>query len=100
MEFKQEVHNIDGNTQLEFLERDKTIIVIDKDRFLVCKQLTLEAAPDEDFASFLNIPMDKVRFFKYKMQLFEDAIRARRRAAKLEKRRNKKEPVRKREVYN
>jgi hypothetical protein len=55
-------------------------------------------APDEDYANFLNIPLEKVRFFKYKMQLFEDSIRARRRAAKLEKRRNKKEPVRKREI--
>lgn len=39
---KQEVYNLDNNTQLEFLERDKTIIVIDKDRFSVCKQLTIE----------------------------------------------------------
>lgn len=95
---KQEVHQLDGNTQLEFLTQDKTVVVIDKDRFLVCKQLSLENAPDEDFANFLNIPVEKVRFFKYKMQLFEDAIRARRRAAKLEKQRSKRVPVRKREV--
>ena len=55
------------------------------------------SAPEQDFANFLNIPVEKVRLFKYKMQLFEDSIRARRRASKLEKRR-KKEPVRKREV--
>lgn len=96
---KQEIYNLDGNTQLEFLN-PKTIIVIDKDRFSICKALTIENAPDEDFASFLNIPLEKVRYFKYKMQLFEDSIRARRRAAKLEKRRKRasRVPVRKREI--
>jgi hypothetical protein len=44
------VFNLDNQTQLEFLNR-KTIIVIDKDRFLICKQLILENAPDDDFAS-------------------------------------------------
>lgn len=38
------VYTIDNNTQLEFLDR-KTIIVIDKERFYVCKQLMLENAP-------------------------------------------------------
>lgn len=38
------VYTIDNNTQLEFLSH-KTIVVIDKDRFLVCKQLMLENAP-------------------------------------------------------
>jgi hypothetical protein len=33
-----------------------------------------------------------------KMQIFEEAIRARRRAEKLQKRRNRKEPIRKREI--
>lgn len=97
---KAEVFNLDGNTQLEFLNR-KTVIVIDKDRFSVCKSLIMENAPDEDFSSFLNIPIEKVRYFKYKMQLFEDSIRVRRRAAKLEKRRkkaSKTQPVRKREI--
>ena len=97
---KQEVFSIDGTTELEFLNR-KTVIVIDKERFSVCKQLMMENANDEDFASFLNIPIEKVRCFKYKMQLFEDSIRVRRRAAKLEKRRNKTsraKPVRKREI--
>lgn len=97
---KQEVFNLDGNTQLEFLNR-KTVIVIDKDRFSVCKSLMMDNAPEEDFASFLNIPLEKVRYFKYKMQLFEDSIRVRRRAAKLEKRRkkaSKSQPVRKREI--
>ncbi|CRK94536.1 CLUMA_CG008039, isoform A [Clunio marinus] len=101
MEFvKQEVYNLDGNTQLEFLNQ-KTIIVIDKDRFLVCKQFLIENAPDEDFAAFLNIPIEKVRYFKYKMQLFEDTIRVRRRAAVLEKQRKrllKVNNVRKREI--
>lgn len=97
---KQEVYNLDGNTQLEFLNQ-KVIIVIDKDRFSVCKQLAIENAADEEYANFLNIPIEKVRYFKYKMQLFEDSIRARRRAAKLEKRRKKAArapPVRKREI--
>lgn len=53
---KQEVYNLDGNTQLEFMSR-KTVIVIDKERFLICKQLMMEDAPDEDYASFLNIPV-------------------------------------------
>lgn len=93
------VFNLDGNTQLEFLNT-KTIMVIDKERFSICKQLMIEDAPDEDFASFLNIPPEKVRYFKYKMQIFEDSIRARRRAAKLEKRRKRasKVPIRKREI--
>lgn len=97
---KQEVFSIDKTTELEFLNR-KTVIVIDKERFSVCKQLMMENANDEEFASFLNIPIEKVRYFKYKMQLFEDSIRVRRRAAKLEKRRNKTsraKPVRKREI--
>lgn len=98
---KQEaVFNLDGNTQLEFLNA-KTIIVIDKERFSVCKQLLLENAPDLDYANYLGIPNEKVRYFKYKMQLFEDSIRARRRSAKLEKRRKKAAkpaPVRKREI--
>ena len=38
------IYTIDNNTELEFLDR-KTCIVIDKDRFLVCKQLMLENAP-------------------------------------------------------
>ncbi|CAG9806146.1 unnamed protein product [Chironomus riparius] len=89
------VYTIDNNTELEFLDR-KTILVIDKDRFLVCKQFMLENAPDEDYAEFLNIPTEKVRYFKHKMQIFEDSIRARRRAARLNAQRRKKiKPVRK-----
>lgn len=97
---KQEVFNLDGNTQLEFLSR-KTLIIIDKERFTFCKQLMLENARDEEFANFLNIPLEKVRYFKYKMQIFEDSIRVRRRAQKLEKERKKelkKKPFRKREI--
>lgn len=97
---KAEVFNLDGQTQLEFVNR-KTVVVIGKDQFAVCKQLTLEDAPDEEFAKFLNIPLDKVRYFKYKMQQYEDSIRARRRAAKLEKQRKKNaktQPLRKREM--
>jgi hypothetical protein len=79
----------------------KTCFVLDKDRFSICKQLLIENANDDEFAMFLNIPADKVRYFKYKMQLFEEAIRARRRAAKLEKRRlkqSKAAPNKKREI--
>lgn len=37
-EIKTEVFNLDGTTQLEFIGR-KTVVVIDKDRFSVCKQV-------------------------------------------------------------
>lgn len=53
-------YQIDGNTELEFLSR-KTVVVIDKDQFYVCKQLMIENAADEEYASFLNIPLEKVR---------------------------------------
>jgi hypothetical protein len=39
----EEVFNLDNNTQLEFLH-PKTVIVIDKNRFLVCKQLLKQNA--------------------------------------------------------
>lgn len=94
-------YHIDGNTKLEFVDRKKTQRIITKDKFFVCKQMLLQNAPQEDFANFLNIPLDKVKFFKYKIQQFEDGIRARRRAAKLQKQRKKdakSEPVRKREI--
>lgn len=102
---KQEVYNLDGNTQLEFLNRKKTI-VIDKELFSLCKQLALENAGDEKFATLLNIPLEKVHYFKSKMQLFEATMRNRRRANKLikqEERDNRREsrkanPARKREV--
>jgi hypothetical protein len=81
---KPEVFNLDGNTQLEFISR-KTIVIIDKERFLLCKQLSMENASDEEFADFLNIPIEKVKYFKYKMQLFEDGIKSRRRATMAEK---------------
>lgn len=68
----------------------KTVVVIDKDHFCLCKRLLIEGAADEDFASALAIPMDKVRIFKYKMQLFEDRLRGRRRAARLNLRRMKR----------
>ena len=86
MDFIKEeiVYNLDGNTQLEFLNR-KTVVVIDKDRFLMCKQLYLENAPDSEFAMYLHIPEDKVPYFKYKMHLFEDSIRERKAAVKVEK---------------
>lgn len=53
-------YQIDGNTELEFLSR-KTVVVIDKDQFYVCKQLMIENASDEEYASFLSIPLEKVR---------------------------------------
>lgn len=48
-------------------------------------KLLLENASDQEFAAFLNIPEEKVVFFKYKMQVFEESVRARRRAAKIAK---------------
>jgi DNA-binding CsgD family transcriptional regulator len=94
------VFNLDNNTQLEFLNSRKTVVIIDKDRFLVCKQLMLENAEDQDFANYLNIPLPTVRFFKHKLQIFEDSIRAKRRAARLSAQRRKKArpAMRKREI--
>lgn len=90
-ELKEErIFNMDAETELEFLttaDNPKTVIIIDKDRFSVCKRLLLDSADDFQFAEVLNIPVEKVRYFKYKMQLFEDSIRTRRREAKLKKRR-------------
>lgn len=57
---------------------------------MMCKQLMQDNATDDEFAILLNIPPDKVRYFKHKMQIFEDKIRARRRAARLNKRRNRR----------
>lgn len=94
---KQEVFSIDVNTELEFLNR-KTVIVIDKERFSILKQFMMENANDEDFASFLSIPIAKVPYFKYKMQLFEDSIRVRRRVVKLDKRKVSRAKPRKREI--
>ncbi|XP_070508775.1 glutamic acid-rich protein-like [Chironomus tepperi] len=68
----------------------KTVVVVGKEHFLMCKQLMQDNAADDDFAILLNIPSHKVRYFKHKMQLFEDKIRARRRAAKLNKRRRRR----------
>lgn len=96
---KEAVFNLDSETQLEFLN-PKTVIIIDKQRLLVCKQLSLENADDESFASYLSIPVEKVRYFKYKMQLFEDAYRARRRAARLAKQRKKSAKVKKTVINN
>jgi hypothetical protein len=73
----------------------KTVIVIGKAHFHVCKQLMQDDANDEEYAEVLNVPLDKVRYFKHKMQIFEDKIRAKRRAARLNKRRkrrNRKRP--------
>lgn len=93
--------DLDNSTQLEF-SNNKTTIIIDKDKFAICKQLTNENATDEEFATILEIPIDKVRMFKHKMQLFEDSVRTRRRSAKLKKSRLKKKvkeaPVKKREI--
>ena len=87
---EERIFNMDADTELEFLtnvDNPKTVIIIDKDRFSVCKRLLLDSADDFQFAEVLNIPVEKVRYFKYKMQLFEDSIRTRRREAKLKKRR-------------
>lgn len=87
---EERIFNMDAETELEFLttvDNPKTVIIIDKDRFSVCKRLLLDSADDFQFAEVLNIPVEKVRYFKYKMQLFEDSIRTRRREAKLKKRR-------------
>lgn len=86
---KQEpVFDLDPQAQLEFLN-PKSVIVIEKEKFFECKKLLLENAPDAEYASILGVPEDKIRFFKYKMQLFEDSMRAERRSAKLVKRRQK-----------
>lgn len=61
---------------------------IDKRRYI--NILLINIHLDEDYAEFLNIPIDKVRYFKHKMQIFEDSIRARRRAARLNAQRRKK----------
>lgn len=94
------VFNLDNNTQLEFLNSQKTIVVIDKERFLILKQFQIDNSPDEDYAEFLKISLDKVRYFKHKMQIFEDSIRVRRRAARLAAQRKKsaKPVIRKREM--
>lgn len=39
----QEIFNLDNHTQLEFLH-PRTVIVIDKARFLACKQLMMQNA--------------------------------------------------------
>ena len=68
----------------------QTVVVIDKDHFCLCKRFIIEDAPDEAYANLLNIPIAKVRIFKHKMQIFEDRIRGRRRAARLNCRRMKR----------
>lgn len=77
------IHKVNQATQ-------KTVVVVGKEHFLMCKQLMQDNAADDEFAILLNIPPDKVRYFKHKMQIFEDKIRARRRAARLNKRRNRR----------
>jgi predicted transcriptional regulator len=82
------IHKINHATQ-------KTVVVIGKEHFLMCKQLMQDNAHDEEYSKLLNIPMQKIRYFKHKMQIFEDRIRARRRAARLNRRRgrrNRKKP--------
>lgn len=74
------IHKIDDRT-------NKTVVVIGKEHFLICKQLMQDNANDVEFSKILNIPPDKVRYFRHKMQIFEDRIRARRRAARLNKKR-------------
>ncbi|KAG5666338.1 hypothetical protein PVAND_014373 [Polypedilum vanderplanki] len=82
------IHKINHATQ-------KTVVVIGKEHFLMCKQLMQDNAQDEEYAKLLNVPIQKIRYFKHKMQIFEDRIRARRRAARLNRRRgrrNRKKP--------
>lgn len=43
MDILRGVYNLDNNTSLEFLN-PKTVYTVDKDRFLVCKQLMLKNA--------------------------------------------------------
>lgn len=96
----EQIYNLDGNTQLEFLDVKK-IIIIDKDQFFDCKKLMLDDASDADFAEYLNIPEDKVKAFRCKMQAFEDGMYAKRRASKMEKKGKKSsitKAVRKREI--
>lgn len=49
MEFKQEkeIYNLDNQTTIEFLDKPQlfnktTTVIIDRDRFLFCKQMFLE----------------------------------------------------------
>lgn len=57
------VYTIDQTTQIEFLPTRKTIIVIDKDRFLVCKQLLIDNAPGLYLIKFLRKNIKKKFFF-------------------------------------
>lgn len=77
------IHKVDQLTH-------KTVVVIGKDHFLMCKQLMQDNANDEEFSKLLNIPPTTVRYFRHKMQIFEDRIRARLRAARLNKRRGRR----------
>lgn len=72
---KHEVFNLDGTTQLEFLDTTKTVHVIDKasfsqnfsvfpmvfilyffqEKFFACKQLMNNNADDIEIAEYLNI---------------------------------------------
>lgn len=81
------IHRIDYTNR-------KIVVVIDKDHFCLCKRLLIENASDAEFASALAIPIEKVRVFKYKMAIFEDRIRGRRRAARLNCRRMKRKKKR------
>lgn len=58
--------------------KSKTVIVIDKNYFCLCKRFFLEGAPDDEYANLLKIPKEKVKVFKHKMQIFEKNLRARR----------------------
>lgn len=79
--------------RIDYAKR-KTVVVIDKDHFTLCKRLFMENVVDEEFANLLNIPLEKVRIFKHKMQIFEDKLRARRRAARLNCRRMRRKKKR------
>lgn len=60
-------------------KKSKTVIVIDKNFFCLCKRFFMEGAPDESYSNLLKIPKEKVKLFKQKMQIFEKNLRARRR---------------------
>lgn len=60
------------------MKKKKTVIVIDKHNFLMCKKFLMDRASDENYSNLLKIPIDKVKFFKRKMQMFEKNLRARR----------------------
>jgi DNA-binding CsgD family transcriptional regulator len=90
---KIEEHYLENNGTIQSLPNaHRIIIVIDKEKFEICKRLMLENVSDYEIASILHIPEKSVRIFKQKMIKFEDQMRERKRKLKelkMLKRKNK-----------